>query len=584
MKLLKSNLILALIILISLNISCRKDDNGAETNSSATTIVVPEFEKSIYSVMLLNKSDHGSSDDYVWDATTAVNIQLNGTSIDVNGSGATATGSNLLISNSGTYLISGTLDDGQIVINVSDENTVKLILDGIDIKSSSSSPFHIKAADKTVIILAANSQNYIEDAATYPTDEDANAALYSKDDLTITGTGTLTVKANFNDGITSKDGLIIKDGNIIVTADDDGIRGKDYLVIKGGTLDITASGDGLKADNEDDYDRGYIYIQGGSFDIAAVNDGIQAQTDLLIEDGIINIITDGGSNTVSTASAKGLKGNVCVYVEGGTETLNTADDAIHSDNLIVINLGTINIESADDGIHSDTLLAIYDGDINITKSYEGIESADIVINDGNIHIVASDDGINAAGGNDGSGGGPGGGGPSVGDNYIAINGGYIVVNSVGDGIDANGRIEMNDGVVIVNGPTANNNGALDFDDTFTINGGFLIAVGSKNMASAPGNTSNQYSVLVKSQSTQQAVNLVHIQDSEGNEIVTFSPTKSYSSVVFSSSYLENGSNYDIYFGGSHDGFEDDGLYTDGTYSGGTKYSNFTISSLTTTVN
>ena len=264
----------------------------------------------------------------------------------------------------------------------------------------------------------------------------------------------------------------------------------------------------------------------------------------------------------------------------------------------MINNGTFNLASGDDGMHADKTLEINNGEFQITQSYEGIESAAITINDGYFQMIASDDGINVAGGNDGSGMGQGmrpggkpnrGGGPgqdtytSSGSYTLDINGGYIYVDAAGDGIDVNGAITMTGGTVIVNGPTQNMNGALDYDQGFNISGGFLLAVGSAGMAQAPGTSSSQNSILVNFNSAQQAGTLIHIQGSNGEDILTFSPTKVYQSIAFSSADIVTGTTYDMYLGGSSTGTATDGLYEGGTYSSGTQYTSLTISGVVTSV-
>jgi hypothetical protein len=269
-----------------------------------------------------------------------------------------------------------------------------------------------------------------------------------------------------------------------------------------------------------------------------------------------------------------------------------AHDAIHSNGTLRIDGGTFVISTGDDAIHADSTLEVNGGEISITESYEGLESAVITINDGDIHIVSSDDGLNVASGVDGSGmqGGPGlGGRPGQdnlsysGDNYLYINGGYVVIEAAGDGIDVNGAIEMTEGVVIVNGPTEQMNGALDYDAWFKISGGFLVAAGSSGMAMAPGESSTQCSVLLYFDSTLRSGTLVHIQTGDGDDILTFSPTKEYQSLAFSSPELIDGSAYDVYLGGSSTGTYTDGLYQDGTYTPGTGYTSFTISGIQTRI-
>jgi hypothetical protein len=288
---------------------------------------------------------------------------------------------------------------------------------------------------------------------------------------------------------------------------------------------------------------------------------------------------------------------VSVNIDGGTFTIDAADDALHSNGNITVNGGSFSLASADDGMHADSTLVVNEGNIQITRSYEGIESAVITLNGGDIHIVSSDDGINVAGGADGSGMNPGmgqggrpwrGGEPGqdaftyTGNYYLYINGGYVAIEASGDGIDANGVVEMTDGVVLVNGPTETMNGALDHM-AFTMTGGYLVAAGSSQMAMAPGQNSSQYSVLIYFESTQPAGTLVHIQNSAGEDILTFAPTKEYQSIAFSSADLVNGETYTIYIGGNSTGTVTDSLVQDGTYIPGTAYTSFTVSGVVTTV-
>jgi hypothetical protein len=251
---------------------------------------------------------------------------------------------------------------------------------------------------------------------------------------------------------------------------------------------------------------------------------------------------------------------------------------------LTIDGGDFVLASGDDGLHADSTLEINGGNLNITKSYEGIESAVLTFNDGNIHVVASDDGINAAGGTGGFGmGGQPGQGNFAGssDYHTYINGGYIYVDATGDGIDSNGPIDMAGGVVLVDGPTSNNNGALDCMSGFDLTGGFLVAVGSAGMAQAPSESSTQYSVIYTFESVQAAGTMVHIETDDGREILTFVPMREYQSVVLSSPELENGATYVVYSGGSSTGTVTDGLYSDGAYAGGTQVASFTISSMVT---
>ncbi|WP_195990037.1 carbohydrate-binding domain-containing protein [Clostridium sp. D53t1_180928_C8] len=538
-------------------------------------------------------------------------ISLDNT-ISINGNGATVNNNVVTINNGGTYSITGTSSNAQIIIDSASEENVYLILNNVNLTCSNSAPIYVKSAKNAIIVLPDGTENTINDSKIYTfedtsTDE-PNAAIFSKDDLTIKGTGSLNVNANYNNGITSKDDLKITGGNISVTSSDDGLMGKDSITIKGGNITINASGDGLKSTNTEDTSKGYVSIEGGTLNITSENDGIQAETNVNITDGTINITSGGGSansstntdnmqspwgqwensNTSSstdTSSAKAIKAVNTITIDAGNFNIDSSDDSLHSNNSLVINGGIFEISSGDDGIHSDTTLEINGGDINITKSYEGIESTDITINNGTIHLVASDDGLNAAGGNDSSStnGRPGQNNfSSSSDGTITINGGYIYINASGDGIDANGSIEMNEGTVIVNGPENNGNGALDYDSTCNINGGVFIAAGSSGMAQSPSTSSRQNFVNIFT-SSQSANTLISIKNENGEDIVTFAPSKTYQSVIISSPNLQSRTNYIVYSGCTSNGESTDGLYISGSSTGGSEVGNFTTSSISSTV-
>ncbi|MDX9722526.1 MAG: carbohydrate-binding domain-containing protein [Myxococcota bacterium] len=298
------------------------------------------------------------------------------------------------------------------------------------------------------------------------------------------------------------------------------------------------------------------------------SDAIQAETQLLASGGSFSIEAGGGSSAslATDASAKGLKAGSLVQISGGSFDLDCADDAIHSDDAIVIENGSFQLRTGDDAVHGEESLSILGGELEISTSYEGIESKELLIEGGQIRVLSSDDGVNGAGGVDGSGGPPG--PPIQGDYWLHITGGRVVVNARGDGIDVNGSIEMSDGVVLVNGPTEAMNGPLDYDRSFNISGGTLIAVGSSNMAQAPSTSSTQNSILLRSNTTRQAGTLIHLRSANGTELFTFKPEKAFQSVVFSSPALVSGS-YSLSFGGSHSGTEEDGLYSGGSYTPGT---------------
>ncbi|WP_440114427.1 carbohydrate-binding domain-containing protein [Paenibacillus sp. QZ-Y1] len=687
---------------------------NAATSTTGTTKTVSVNEQT--SVKFADLISFDADDTNVsWSATDSTTIKLNGTTAAITGSGAKAANGSVTISEAGTYVLSGKLTNGQIVVNIADKGTVHLVLNSATIHDNDSAAIYIQKAGKAVITLEKGTANAVSDGKTYvyadDTTDEPDAAIFSKADLTFNGTGKLTVTGNYNEGITSKDDLKIISGTINVKAADDGIKGKDMVEIQTGTITVDAEGDGIKSTNDMDTTKGFVAIAGGTFNIQSGNDGIQAETALVADGGTYNIVTGGGSanapakveegpfggggdwgggtpptdmgtppdgeppadmpempnstgtnagantndaaasgsangtaatdsnadaDTATTAtestSAKALKAGTNLTVNGGTYTIDSMDDSVHSNSNVTVNDGKFTIESGDDGIHADSALTVNGGTINIAKSYEGLEGATITLNDGDVDVTASDDGVNTSGDgtetasdaavttdstqaadttatsnisvtettgttsttdqatqgtdtgqqNRAPGGMPG--RETASNNELHINGGSLTVNADGDGLDSNGSIYMTGGTVIVNGPTNDGNGPLDYDGTFEMSGGYLVAAGSSGMAQGTSDTSTQNTIVMTFPDTQKAGTLVHVQDGEGNNILTFAPAKDYQSVVISSPDLKKNGSYVIYSGGTSTGKAVDGIYTDGTFSGGTQVIAFQSNSNVTWVN
>ncbi len=511
------------------------------------------------------------------------------------------------ITESGEYVIEGTLMDGQIIVDVPDTDTkvVTLIFNGVNITCSDSAPVYVKSADKVVISLVEGTTNTLTDGTSYTyddaTEEEPNACIFSKDDMVISGEGTLNVYGNFNNGIVSKDDLTITGGTINVTAVNNGIKGKDSIAIKTANITVNAGADALKSDNATDEGKGFILIEDGTFKLTSGEDAIQAETCMEIKGGTFDITTgegatttswgnkddwakpgfgwgDGSSSSSSTeTSIKAIKAGCDITISGGDFTISSEDDAIHSNVTLEISGGTFNIESGDDGMHADNSLTINGGDITITQCYEGIEATYIYVNDGDIHIESEDDGFNAAGGNDSSAMGdrPGMNAFSEGTGALTITGGYIYLDASGDGLDANGTFNMSGGFAIVNGPDNSGNGAFDYGTSCSVTGGFILAVGASGMAQMPSSASINCAMITLN-STVSAGTLLNIADSDGNTVLTFEATKSYNNFVLCTEALQTGETYTVSTGGSVTGDSTDGIY-DGQYSGGTKQTTFTIS-------
>ena len=468
--------------------------------------------------------------------------------------------SSFTITEPGIYNLSGTITNGLITIDTT--NNVKLNLNNVTIKSNNGPAIYIKSTDNTVINL--NGDNYLEDSTNYDDYSDIDGTIFSKDDLIFDGTGSLTVTANYQDAIISKDDLKIINGTYLIQSTDDGIRGKDSVYILDGIFQINSSGDAIKATNDTDSSKGFIKISNGTFKITSSLDAIQSATKLIIDNGEFDITTGGGSTnesttndnwdfwrkeqstTSTTSSAKGLKATDNLVINNGTFTFDTKDDSLHSNNYLGITNASININSDDDGIHADYELIIDGGTINITKSYEGLESAKITINNGQINVVSSDDGINVAGGNDSSATNrPGENNYSHNNNILTINDGTIYINATGDGIDVNGSAYINGGKITIDGPTNDGNGSLDYDQIFRINNGTLIAAGSSGMAQSATTDSNQYNVMIYFNTTYSNSDKISILDENNQEIMSYTPTKNYSSLLFSSPTLQSNTTYTI---------------------------------------
>lgn len=517
-------------------------DDGAAAGTDTTVQLAAadavDPGSSAAEVMAENEAAPGEDSDDTWDEASVIDIALDGdtaTATAASGEsagGVTVEGGTVTITSAGTYRLSGELA-GQVVVDTVDEELVRLILDDATISSETTAAIAVTSAERVQFVLADGSSNTLSDTSSYAEDADVNAALFSAADLVITGTGSLDVHGNGNDGIASKDGLVISDGTITVDAVDDGIRGKDEIVIEGGTVDVTAGGDGLKSDNTEDADRGYVAIAGGSVTIDAGGDGVDAATDVVVWGGSLFVVAGGGADAsvADGASAKGLKGLVYVVIDGGSVTVDAAEDAVHTDNTTHLANGTVSLASGDDGVHADVALTVSGGTLDVIRSYEGLEAASVTIAGGTSNVVASDDGVNAQ-------------------STLAITGGETTVDAEGDGIDVNGSVSISGGTTIVNGPTGQGNGALDADGTFDITGGVLLAAGSSGMAVAPSADAAQASVLVTFSQSVAAGTVLEITADDGTVVATFTTTKAAATLVVSTSAIVNGQTYTVSAGGS----------------------------------
>ena len=363
-------------------------------------------------------------------------------SITLSPDGSTSTDASVLIdgqtvtiTQEGTYEIAGTLDDGALIVESGENAKITLVLGGVSIKNTTGAAIQIGTADDVTIELEEGTTNVLQSgeevdiAAATESEEASGGALQSKADLKIKGKGSLTVLGYLNNGIHCTKDLKIKNGNISVTALGHGIKGKKSVTVSGGTVTVTSGKDGITSDETENEEKGFVTIEGGEIIITSAGDGVSAETTLRVTDGVISIISGGGSanaqqktdnmrgwwdfdNSASdddSASCKGLKAGKALVISGGSITIDAQDDALHTDGDMTISGGECILSTGDDGAHADLSLTVLDGKITVLTSYEGLEANQITLAGGDLDITASDDGINANGGSDGFSGGFGGG-------------------------------------------------------------------------------------------------------------------------------------------------------------------------------
>lgn len=534
-----------------------------------------------------------------YDAEQAMCIELSGNEILTDAAGVSVSGTAATITAEGVYVLTGTLENGQVIVDAPQDAKVQLVLDGASIHSETSAAIYVRQADKVFLTLADGGENTLSSGDAYEAIDDNNidAAVFSKDTLTINGMGALTIDAPAGHGIAVKGKLKMTGGSVQIAAARHGATGKNGVYVCGGTLNITAGQDGLRAQNDEDTSRAMVFISGGSVRITAEGDGIYAGATLEIAGGDFDIVTGGGSQNAlprqnerggwgrgwsgrsdsadsiaqDSASTKGIKAAGSVTLSGGTFVLDCQDDAIHSNADVTIADGTYQIATGDDGVHADENVLISGGSIVISTSYEGIEGQRVEISGGDIDLTASDDGLNAAGGDSG-GTARRGFMQSSGNNELIISGGHIVIDAAGDGLDSNGNLTVTGGEVFVYGPEDNGNGALDYDGTGTVTGGTVIALGASGMAQSFGDASTQGAIKV-SCSTQAAGTGIALLDAAGNELISCTAKKSFSSVVISLPEIKTGQTYTLRIGSSDQTITMDGLIYGGSggFGGGGRW-------------
>lgn len=601
-KILSLFLILSLLFMLLAGCEKNNDNKTADESKEGTSSSSPaEVDFSKNSADMFTERDNRT--DY--DESKAVTIKLNGTTASASSDSVKISGSKITITEEATYVISGELTDGTLIVNAPDTAKLQLVFSGVNIKSGTSAALYILEADKVFLTLADGSTNTLENGGSFTAIDDNNidGALFSKQDLTINGKGSLTVTSPVGHGIVCKDDLVITGGKYVVNSASHGLDANDSVRIANSDLTIDSGKDAIHCENTDDTSLGFIYMASGNIKTEAEGDGISASAYMQIEDGTIDLLVGGGSENgekqssdnfggfmgggrlggrrpddtqsttadteESSTSMKGLKSSGNLLISDGNITVNSADDSVHSDKSVTINGGTFTIASGDDAIHAEETLTVTAGDLNISECYEGLEALHIDVRGGNIKLKASDDGLNAAGGTDQSGttggrdgmfggghGGPGGGpgGMSSDSNgSIKIAGGALYINSSGDGLDANGTLEISGGHTTVVGPTQGDTATLDYDTSGIITGGTFIGTGASGMAQTFSDS--KQGVIAVTVGNQSAGTKILLKDKNGNTIIDYTPELNFAVVILSSPDIESGEKYDITVGSTSGEFE-----------------------------
>ncbi len=455
--------------------------------------------------------------DASYDEASATRIQLAGDTAQAGGTAVRVEGAQVTVTGGGTYLIVGALE-GQLAVDAGDEDKVQLVLAGVDIRNETGPALFIENADKCFVTLAEGTENALSDGAGYALadgEDEPNAALFSKDDLTINGAGSLSVAGAYRHAVHSKDDLVVTGGALSISAAEDGLRGKDCVKMGGGAVSITAAGDGVRSSNDGDATRGFVSVDGGTLAVDANGKGVSAET--------------------------------YVRIAGGSVTIDAEDDALHSNLAGTIADGRVMLRSGDDAFHAETELVLDGGEVDVTACYEGYEAERVIVSGGTHAVVASDDALNAAvadlgeedaGGSAAAFAGAGEKMPQSSDDcLIQVNGGELRLTAGSDAIDSNGRVEFNGGTVLASGPDQGMDGVLDYDKTAKVTGGTLVLLGSVGSTRGLSDSTQPLAVAGVSGEAGQTVALA---TNEGATLASWTAPAAFRTVLVSAPALGEG--------------------------------------------
>lgn len=467
----------------------------------------------------------------------------------IEGEGAEASAGGVRITQAGTYVIEGRMTGGQVLVEAPDDAQVRLVLDGAHIGNDDGPAILVESGGGVFVTLAGGSDNSLSDGAQYALkdgEDEPNAALYSKVDLCLNGSGALSVDGSYAHGINSKAGLVIADGTYAVTSVEDALRGKDHVKILDGSFDLQPAGDAIKSSNDEDAARGFVSIDGGTFAINAGDDGVSAFAYFRIAGGDFNVTTAGDA----------FKADADACVSGGSIVINAGDDAVHAEFTLAFDGGTVDVRSC----------------------VEGYEAERVYLNGANTHIVSSDDAINAAAPEteavpkEGFETSVGATTENVETCLIRFDEGYTVIDAGGDGIDSNGYVEVNGGILLVEGPESSADGVFDYGIEAEVTGGTVLMVGTAGMAQGFSGGTQPFAMVQVSGSAGQSVALTAqggATAESGELLAAYMPKRDYQVVIVSSPAMTDGVQYDLYLGADIPNANADGFADGGFVSGGT---------------
>ena len=437
-----------------------------------------------------------------------------------------------------------------IFVEAPKEAKIQIVLSGVDLTSQTGAAIYVKQANKVFITLAKGTENKLANGGSFvQTDENmVDSVIFSREDITINGAGTLLVSTTAGHGIVSKDDLVIAGGAYVINASMHGIDANDSVRLANAFVDIKSGKDGIRAKNDVDESLGYIYINDGDYHISASGDAISATSCVQIDCGKFDIKSGVGIDAASddgTVSRKGIKTAHSLLVVDGTFVGDTFEDFVNAKHSIILAKGEFTLKAGDDAFHADKNLYAVDATVTVIDCREGLEGYNVDIRGGKVTINSSDDAINVAGGKDTA--------DAIEDPFFSgagtliISGGEIIINALGDGIDVKGEFLMFDGLLRISVSAKDGNSAYDYESGGEITGGVLIATGPKSVSQLPTSSAQGF-LYIDAQNRREAGIEITVTDSDGKLLFSETPTYDYEMFIATSSDIKKDQKYKVTIG------------------------------------